>query len=94
MEVNSNLPVLVPAVTVLIVASVAAGLALAWNRQARFQRLVRRLWLATVIITLAGAVIFWVSTALIEGPSRAPVDRSLQVQQQDELRQRLQKGGH
>jgi hypothetical protein len=94
MEVNSNLPVLVPAVISLFVVSVAAVLALAWRREPDFGRLVRRVWVAAVVVIVGGAAVFWIATAMVEGPRRAPVDRSLQAQQQEELRARLQKGGH
>ena len=94
MELNSNLPVLVPAVIVLFIVSVAAAMALAWRRDPAFQRLVRRLWLAAAVVIVAGVAVFWIATAMVEGPRRAAVDRSLQAEQQDELRTRLQKGGH
>jgi len=94
MELNSNLPVLVPAVIALLVISLAAALALAWRRQPAFRRLVGGLWLAATVIIVGGAAIFWISTAMVEGPRRATIDHSLQDRQQDELRQRLQKGGH
>jgi hypothetical protein len=94
MELNSNLPVLVPAVITLIVVSGAAALAMAFNRQTSFRQLVVRVWLAAAALIVGGVVIFWISTAMVEGPRRATVDRSLQQRQQNELQQRLQKGDH
>jgi Na+/melibiose symporter-like transporter len=94
MEYNSNLPALTPAVIALIVISIAAGLSLAWNRQARFRRFVIRAWIGAAVIIVGGAVVFWISTVMVEGPRRATIDRSLQQHQQDELRERMQKGGH
>jgi hypothetical protein len=94
MELNSNLPVLVSAVIALIVVSVAAALTLAWGRRPRLRTLVGRLWLVAVVVIVVGVGVFWISTAMVEGPRRATVDRSLQARQQEELRLRLQKGGH
>ncbi len=94
MELNSNLPLLVSAVVALIVISVAAGLALAWTREQGARRLLIRTWIVLAVIIAGGALVFWVSTAMVEGPRRATVDRNLQAQQQDELRRRLQNGGH
>ncbi len=93
MDLNSSLPALVPAVIALIVVSVAAGLALAWDRQPQFQLFVRRAWLLAVIVIIGGVAIFWIATALV-GSKHPTVSRSLQQQQQDELRERLKNGGH
>ena len=94
MEFNSNLPVLVPAVIALFVVSVAAALALAWRREPSVRRLIGRAWITVAVVIVASAAVFWIATAMVEGPRRAAVNRSLQTQQQDELRARLQKGGH
>jgi uncharacterized membrane-anchored protein len=94
MEFNSNLPALVPAVIALVVVSVGAGLALAWNRQAQFRKYVIRAWIGAAVVIVGAVVVFWIATALVEGPRRAPIDRSLQERQQQELRERVQKGGH
>ena len=94
MGLNPNLPVLVPAVITLIVISVAAGLVLAWNDRPQIRMLVSRAWIVGVVVILGGVGIFWISTAMVEGPKRATIPRTLQQQQQDELRQRIQKGGH
>ena len=94
MEFNSNLPVLVPAVVAIIVVSAAALLALAWNKQPNVRRLVTRVWLGAAVVIAGSAFIFWISTAMVEGPRRAAPDRGLQERQQQELQQRLQKGGH
>jgi hypothetical protein len=93
MDLNASLPALVPAVIALIVVSVGAVLALAWDRQPQFQTLVRRIWLVAAIVIVGGVAIFWISTVLV-GSKHPTVSRSLQQQQQDELRERLQKGGH
>ena len=94
MELNAILPALVPAVITLIVVSVVAGLALAWTRQAEARRWIGRIWLAAAVLVVAGVVVFWVSTALVQGPHRTSVDRGLQDRQQQDLRRRLQDGGH
>lgn len=94
MEWNSNLPVLVPAVIAFIVISTGAALALAWNRRPQIQLLIRRAWFVAAIVIVGSVAIFWISTAMVEGPKRATVSRSLQQQQQDDLHKRLQTGGH
>ena len=94
MELNANLPALVPGVITLIAVSVAAGLAFAWTKQAQARRWIGRIWIAATVLVAAGLVIFWVSTVMVQGPRRAGVDRSLQDQQQQELQKRLQSGGH
>jgi len=94
MDYNYNLPVLVPAVISLIVISLAAALALASSRRPEFRRWVRRLWVAATAIIVVGAGVFWIATAMVQGPRRATLDHSLQDRQQEELRQRLQRGGH
>ncbi|HWU26822.1 MAG TPA: hypothetical protein VN154_10510 [Rhizomicrobium sp.] len=94
MGLNANLPALVPGVIAFIVLSVGAMVALAWSRQAEIQRIVRWTWFAGTIFIVAGVAIFWLSTAMVEGPKRAIVDRGLQNLQQNELRQRLDHGGH
>ena len=93
MDLNAILPALVPAIIALIVVSACAGLALAWDRQPQFQILVRRTWLVAAIVIVGGVAIFWIATALV-GSKHPTVSRSLQQQQQDELRERLKKGGH
>src|SRR5262245_46947450 len=94
MDYNTVLPVLVPGAIILIIVSVVAALALAWVRDGQIRQWVRRGWLAAVIVLIAGDAIFWVASAMVEGPERSTVDRSLQQQQQDELNQRLSEGGH
>ena len=93
MGLNSSLPALVPAVIAFVVISVAAGLTLAWNGRPQIRLLVRRVWLVATIVLVGGVAIFWLSTAMV-GTHRPTVTRSLQQQQQDELRQRLKNGGH
>lgn len=93
MDLNSNLPALVPMVIALIVVSLAAVLVLATNKQPEIQKIVRRVWAGASVCIVAGAAIFWLSGAFV-GTSRPSVDRSLQNQQKNELRQRLQNGGH
>ena len=94
MDYNTALPVLVPGAIILIIVSVVAALALAWVKDGQIRRWVRRGWLATVVVLIAGGAIFWAASAMVEGPERSAVDRSLQQQQQDELHQRLGEGGH
>jgi small neutral amino acid transporter SnatA (MarC family) len=94
MDLNSNLPVLVPAVIGLIAVSAAAALALAWVKQPQVRRWVWRSWLAAAILIAGGVVIFWISTAMIQGPRRSTIDHSLQERQRQELQQRLRNGGH
>lgn len=94
MEFYSNLPVLVPAVIGFVVVSVVAIAALAWNKEPDVQTLVRRAWLAIVGAIVLGVVVFWIATAMVEGPKRATVDRSLQQEQQGELGKRVKTGGH
>ena len=94
MDYNTVLPVLVPGAIILIVVSVVAALALAWVKDGQIRQWVRRGWFATVVVLIAGSAIFWVASAMVEGPERSTVDRSLQQQQQDELSQRLSEGGH
>jgi undecaprenyl pyrophosphate phosphatase UppP len=94
MDLNSNLPVLVPAVVGLIVISAAALLALAWIKQPEARQLVRRAWIVMSVLLVGGVVIFWISTAMVEGSHRSAIDRSLQEKQEDELHQRLQNDGH
>ncbi|HEX4635548.1 MAG TPA: hypothetical protein VH189_05165 [Rhizomicrobium sp.] len=93
MDLNSNLPALVPMVIALIVVSLAAVLVLATNKQPEIQKIVHRVWMVASACIVAGAVIFWFSGAFI-GTKRPTVDRGLQSQQQDELHRRLQSGGH
>jgi len=94
MEYNSILPALVPAVLILIAASLAAWIGLAWDKRPSVQTFIRRAWLAVTVICVAGVFLFWLSTVLVEGPRRATIDRSLQREQQDELHRRVQRGGH
>ena len=88
---TSLLPALVTTVIVLIAASVIAALALYWTTDLRAKQIVRRVWLAIVILTVLGLAIFWIGTAMI---GTSTVDRSMQQQQQDDLHKRLGKGGH
>ena len=94
MDFNANLPVLVPAVIGLIVVSVVAVLVLSWNRRSDIERIVRWAWLAAVVLIVMGVAVFWLSTAMVEGPKRSIVDRTMQKQQQQELTDRLKSGGH
>ncbi|HUO99376.1 MAG TPA: hypothetical protein VMU01_11950 [Rhizomicrobium sp.] len=91
---NSMLPALVTALIVIIVASLGAGFALAWETRPRIRQLVRRLWLAVTVLSVAGVGIFWIGTAMVSRPGLTTVDRGMQTQQQGELHKRLQDGGH
>jgi hypothetical protein len=93
MEPNSILPVLITAVIIVLVASVAAALVLWWNKEPRVQQLVRRAWLALIVLSALAVAVFWISTAMI-GLGRSTPDRSLQQKQSDELHRRLEKGSH
>ena len=92
MEFNSALPVLVTAVITILLVSAGAGLALWWDPRPRIRLLVRRVWFAVTALCVLGVAIFLTGTALVG--NRSHVDRALQQKQQDELRQRLQSGGH
>jgi ABC-type sugar transport system permease subunit len=93
MEPNSVLPVLLTAVVVVMVASVGAGIALWWSPQSRIRQIIRRAWFVVAVLATLAVVIFWIST-MFGASDRSGVNRSLQQRQQDELHQRLQKGGH
>jgi hypothetical protein len=93
MSLGANLPVIVPGMIVLIVISVAAALGLAWTKDAGAQVLIRRVWMALSAMVVVGVVVFYVSSGMVA--TRAPtVDRSVQQQQQSDLQQRIQNGGH
>ena len=94
MTPNSYLPVLVPGIIVLLVVSVAAALALAWTKEPQAQQIVRRVWLGVSVLVVLGVAVFWISTAMVQGPRGGTVDRNLQQQQQNELQRRTQGGGH
>lgn len=94
MGLYANLPALVPAVIALIVLSIGAALVLVFNEQPEVRRIVRTTWAVGVALIVSGAAIFWLATAMVQGPKRAVVDRNLQKAQQDELHQRLSHGGH
>jgi len=93
MGLGSNLAAVVPGMIVLIVVSVIAALALAWTKDAGAQQLIRRAWMAISAMVVTSVVIFWVSTHMVS-TQQPSVDRSLQHQQQDDLQQRIQHGGH
>jgi Na+/H+-dicarboxylate symporter len=92
MNLGSNLPAILPAMITFIVVSVLAVFALAWNKQPQIQELVRRTWLFVSVLALVGVAVFWISTTMVQ--PGATVDHRLQEQQQRELQQRLQNGGH
>ena len=92
MDLNAFLPTLLPAAIGLIVVAVAAVLALSWVKQPEAQTLVRRAWLGLSLLIVLGVVVFAIASGV--GTHQPSVDRSLQQQQQDELHQRLQNGGH
>lgn len=92
MDMNAFLPTLVPAAIGLTVVAVAAVLALSWVKQPEAQILVRRAWLGLSVLIVLGVVVFAIASSV--GTHRPSVDRSLQQQQQDELHQRVQNGGH
>jgi phage-related minor tail protein len=94
MGLNSLLPALVPAVIALVVVSVLAAFALAWDRGPDMRLIVRRAWVLASTFIILSVAIFWIATAMVEGPRRATIDRSLQQHQQDELQRRLRHGGH
>lgn len=93
MEPSSVLPVLVTAVIVILVASVAAAIALWWEKRPEFRQIVARTWIVVTILSALAVVVFWISTAMT-GSKNPTVDRSLQQKQNDELGHRLQRGGH
>jgi hypothetical protein len=94
MDINRYLPVLVSAAVTLIVFGAIGLLALNWSTSAGQRLWIRRALLVLVLVTVGGPVIYWFATWAVEGTQRHTIDRSLQQQQQDELHQRVHKGGH
>ena len=90
---SSILPVLVTAVIVVLVASVAAAIALWWEKRPAFRQIISRVWIVVTVLSVLAVFVFWISTAMT-GSKSPTVDRSLQQKQNNELRQRLQGGGH
>jgi hypothetical protein len=90
---NSILPAIVPGIIILLAASVAAGLGLAWVKDAQAQQAIRRAWVGVLLLVVLGVAIFWISSAMVRQPA-STVDRNLQQQQQIELQQRNNNGGH
>lgn len=94
MSPNSNLPVLVPGVIVILVASVVAVLALAWVKDAQARQMIRRAWIGVSVLVVLGLAVFWISSAMVRQGPGGTVDRSLEQQQQNDLQRRAQSGGH
>jgi hypothetical protein len=94
MDMNRYLPALVSAVVALIVFGAIGLVALNWATSERQRLLIRRALLVLVLVTVGGPLIYWLSTWAVEGGQRHTVDRGMQQKQQDELRQRINKGGH
>jgi hypothetical protein len=92
MDLNAFLPTLVPAAMTFVVVSVAAMLALFWIKQPEAQTLVRRVWVGVSVLIVLGVAVFAIANGV--GAHEPSVDRSLQQQQQNELHNRLQTGGH
>jgi hypothetical protein len=94
MDVNRYLPALISAVVTLIVFGSVGLLALNWVTSARQRLWIKRALLVLALIALGGPAIYWLTTWAVERPPRHAIDRSMQQKQQNELRQRIQKGGH
>jgi hypothetical protein len=73
----------------------AIGLvALSWTKSAATRLWIRRALLVLVMLAVGAPLLYWFTTFGVESAPRHEIDRSLQRQQQGELRQRIQKGGH
>ena len=82
---NPYLPVLVPAAIGFVVVSAIAALALAWTKAPDVRELIRRGWIALMVLMALGVLVFWIATAMVEGPRRSTIDKGLQDQQTKEL---------
>ena len=94
MDLNRYLPAVVSAVVLLAVFGTLGLLALGWVRDDEAKRWIRRALLLLLLACVGGPFIYIFATRAVEGPSRHDVDRSLQAEQQKELQQRIQNGGH
>ena len=94
MDLNRYLPALIPAVLALVVFGTAGLIALSWTNSVVMRLWIRRALFLLVLACFGGPFVYWIATWGVEGMPRRTIDRSLQQQQQEELRQRLQHGGH
>jgi hypothetical protein len=93
-DLTRFLPVLITATVTLLVLGTAGLLALNWTKSAVIRVWIKRAMLVLLLLTVGAPLIYWFMTWGVEGTPRHAIDRSLQQKQQDELRQRIQKGGH
>lgn len=93
-DVNRFLPVLITATVALIVFGAVGLMALSWTKSAGMRLLIKRAMLVLLLLAAGAPLLYWFMTVGVEGTPRHEIDRSLQQQQQDELHQRIHKGGH
>ena len=94
MDANTYLPVLISALVMLIVFGSIGLLALNWTASAYARLWIRRALFVLLLVAVGGPFIYWFATWGVEGVPRHAIDRSMQQKQADELRQRVQNGGH
>ena len=94
MDLNRYLPALIPAVLALVVFGTVGLVALSWTNSVVTRMWIRRALFVLVLVAIGGPLVYWIATWGVEGTPRRTIDRSLQQQQQQELRQRTQHGGH
>ena len=94
MDLNRYLPSLIPAVLALVVFGTAGLIALNVTQSVTMRLWIRRALFVLVLVTIGGPLVYWIATWGVEGTPRRTIDRSLQQQQQQELHQRIQHGGH
>ena len=94
MDLNRFLPALVSAVIILFVFGAIGLLALNWTNSPRARLWIKRALLVLVLVVVGGPLVYWFATWSVEGTARHAIDRSMQQKQQDDLRKRLQEGGH
>jgi hypothetical protein len=94
MDTTRFLPALISAVVMLIVFGSMGLLALSWTESVPVRLWIKRALLVLVLLAVGGPFIYWLATLGVEGAPRSAIDRSMQQQQNAELRQRIQNGGH
>jgi uncharacterized SAM-binding protein YcdF (DUF218 family) len=93
-DVNRLLPALMTAAVALIVFGAIGLVALSWTKSAAARLWIRRALLVLVLLAVGAPFLYWFMSIGVEGTPRHEIDRSLQQQQQEELHQRIHKGGH
>jgi hypothetical protein len=94
MDTTRFLPALISAVVMLIVFGSMGLLALSWTESVPMRLWIRRGLFVLFLLAIGGPFIYWLATWGVEGSPRSAIDRSMQQQQNAELRQRIQNGGH